>query len=291
MSVSVTLVPSYENYGKCIKMENDTTELYVTVDLGPRIVKYNLKGCENMLFNDVARDCLEKGESFDNCFYPGAVWYNYGGHRLWASPELYPATYYPENDPVAYEIDGNTVRLTPPAQKYTNLQFRTEITLDCCSSKVTVRHSIENLFCKPVTVSPWAITVMAPGGVETIPMPDHDAGYLANRVLALWSYSNMADPRVTWGEKTITLRQDSTMEQPFKLGLNVEHGWVKYANRGQIFTKYFDYDPNMTYPDYGVKFETYTCDKFTEVETVGELKELQPGGRVELEERWELARV
>lgn len=291
MSVNVTVVPSYENYGKCLKLENDVAELYVTIDVGPRIIKYNLKGCENMMFNDLERNHTEKGEDFDRCFYPGAAWYIYGGHRLWASPELYPSSYYPENDPVEYEIDGNTVRLTPPPQKYTNLQFRTEITMDCCSSKVTVHHSIENLFCKPVTVAPWALSVMAPGGVETIPMPKRSTGYLANRVLSLWDYTDMADPRVTWGKDFITLRQDSAMEQPFKIGLNVEHGWAKYENRGQVFTKHFSYDPELTYPDYGVCFETYTCARFTEIETVGELKELKPGERVEHEEQWELERA
>lgn len=288
MSIRITEIPGYENYGRCLKLENDKAELIVTLDVGPRILSYRLQGHENMLFNDLNRDCVEKGADFDKCFCPGAAWYAYGGHRLWASPEIYPSTYYPENAPVAYEVSGDTVLLTPPEQAYTHFQLRTWITMDCCTAKVTLRHSIQNMYLKPITVSPWAITQVAPGGVEIVPMPDRPSGYLANRVLALWDYTDMSDPRVCWGKKYITLKQDVNALTPFKIGINAEQGWAAYINRGQAFIKRFDFDPKLTYPDYNVKYETYTCDKFTELETVGELKALEPGESVELEERWEL---
>lgn len=262
--------------------------ILVTLDVGPRVISYRLKDGKNVLFNDLERKCVEKGPEFDQCFYPGAAWYTYGGHRLWISPEIYPTTYYPENDPVEYRVEGNRVTFLPPLQKYTYMQMTTSLTLDENSSKVKVEHSIQNCYKLPITLSPWAITVMAPGGVEIIPMPDRKTGYLSNRVLSLWDYSNMADPRVTWGKEFITLKQDTAAETPFKLGINNEHGWAAYLLDGVAFIKRYTHDGSVTYPDNNVSYESYTCDKFLEMETVGELKEVQPGETVYLEENWEL---
>lgn len=119
-------------------------------------------------------------------------------------------------------------------------------------------------------------------------MPDRKTGYLSNRVLSLWDYSNMADPRVTWGKEFITLKQDTAAETPFKLGINNEHGWAAYLLDGVAFIKRYTHDGSVTYPDNNVSYESYTCDKFLEMETVGELKEVQPGETVYLEENWEL---
>ena len=46
----------YKNFGKCLEISNDIMEVYVTVDIGPRIIKCNLKGRENLMFEDVERN-------------------------------------------------------------------------------------------------------------------------------------------------------------------------------------------------------------------------------------------
>ena len=46
----------YKNFGKCLAISNDYMEVFVTVDIGPRIIKCNLKGRENMMFEDVERN-------------------------------------------------------------------------------------------------------------------------------------------------------------------------------------------------------------------------------------------
>ena len=40
----------YKNFGKCLAISNDFMEVFVTVDIGPRIIKCNLKGKEHMMF-------------------------------------------------------------------------------------------------------------------------------------------------------------------------------------------------------------------------------------------------
>ncbi len=67
-----------------------TIQIIVTTDVGPRVVSCGFKGKENLFYNNPA----EIGTS-------GAKEYvGYGGHRLWAAPELAKRTYYPDNFPV-----------------------------------------------------------------------------------------------------------------------------------------------------------------------------------------------
>jgi hypothetical protein len=48
-------------------------------------------------------------------------------------------------------------------------------------------------------------------------------------------------------------------------------------------------DPSKQ-PDYGCSFETFTNDQFLELETLGVLTNVRPGGTVEHTERWSLHR-
>ena len=61
-------IKEYLNFGRCVCIDNGAMEMYVTIDIGPRIIKLNLKGKNNMMFNDVDRksfkdnECLKDGE-------------------------------------------------------------------------------------------------------------------------------------------------------------------------------------------------------------------------------------
>ena len=35
---------NYKNFGKCVKLDNGTASLIITVDVGPRIISYCLNG-------------------------------------------------------------------------------------------------------------------------------------------------------------------------------------------------------------------------------------------------------
>ena len=100
MAVTKEIINSYENYGRCVKISNGTVEAYVTIDVGPRVIRYAFVGGENVLFNDIARRSKRMGPDYDNYYYKGAAWYLYGGHRLWITPESAPETYYPDNEEV-----------------------------------------------------------------------------------------------------------------------------------------------------------------------------------------------
>ena len=279
---------NYETFGKCLKIENEICELYVTLELGPRIIRYALKGYDNMLKQDTDKVVGKCGPEYEKAFYKDAYWCNYGGHRLWTSPEAFPETYYPDNDPVSYEIKDDIAIIYGNPQMTNNIKYTFEISLEENSSKVTVNHIIENIDDKVQKFAPWSLTVMDPGGLEIIPKPTTDTGLLPNCVVALWPYSHMDDERLYWGNKYITIQQNPNIERAFKLGLNNEHQWIAYLNKKCLFIKRYTHLNDAIYPDFGVSFETYTDSGILEIETLGELREVNPNEKVKHTEYWEL---
>ena len=47
---------SYKNYGKCLEISNGAIDLLVTLDVGPRIIRFGFCGEKNMLFEDIDRE-------------------------------------------------------------------------------------------------------------------------------------------------------------------------------------------------------------------------------------------
>ncbi len=291
--VTVTEI-TYKNFGRCVKLDNGTASVIITVDVGPRIISYCLNGRENMLLEDVDREFRDDSQELRDYFGEGKTWYIYGGHRLWSSPESYPHSYVPDNEPVMWsraDMGENVgICLTSPVTR-TGQQHTTYVWLDrdnAGTSKVQICHNITNVSGAIVTLAPWAMTVCAAGAVEIFPQSARDNGLLSNRRNVFWSYSDISDERFFLGNKYGTLRQVKGAPSKFKIGMNNEDGWAAVVNRGQIFLKNFHMEIDGNYPDYGCNFETFTNGIFLECESLGELKTLKNGQKVSLVEDWEL---
>lgn len=286
MSVRFTEI-EYKNFGKCIKAENDAIEMLITVDVGPRILSYSVKGMENMLQEDVNRDTVRDSDELHSFFETNENWYIYGGHRLWTSPESFPESYTPDNSPVKYEICGNKITLTPDDRTKVGERHTMIITFSDTTSDVDVEHIVKNISDKKITLSPWCMTVADNGGVEILPQCNKHTGLLSNRRLVIWEYASVSDERFFMSNDYITLRQTSKPEA-FKIGINNEDGWCAYVNKGQIFKKTFDFDETAEYPDFNVNFETYTNQYILEIESLGPLKELSPDEETSFTEHWSI---
>lgn len=280
----VTATPIVDpTFGKCISLTNGQIELQVTTDIGPRIISCACKGMENMFFQDTSKTPL--GDKFD--IYEDQI-ILYGGHRVWISPEVVPRCYHPDNKPVTVTEVENGARFSGAVEKHNAIQKCITVTLDPEAPRVKVVHSIRNLGQWDIVLAPWAITMLAPGGVEVMPMPSRETSLLPNRNFTFWDYSELNDPRIYFGKDYMTLKQDPSKDNPFKLGYNNEGGWAAYFNKGQVFLKYFEPILGGAYPDNGCCFESYTNGKMIEMETLGEVTELEPDDFVTLEEEWEL---
>ena len=61
-----------------------------------------------------------------------------------------------------------------------------------------------------------------------------------------------------------------------------------YARHGHLFIKKADFDKKAAYPDFGCTVESFTNADLLELETLGPLARIAPGGAAEHLERWSL---
>jgi len=157
-----------------------------------------------------------------------------------------------------------------------------------------VTHRLRNKNLWTVEFAPWALSVMAAGGTAIVPLPPrgtHPEVIQPLSTLALWAYTDMSDPRWTWGRKYVLLRQDDTAMTPQKAGAWVPDGWVAYVHSGHLFVKTFAPVPAASYADLGCSTEVFTNAEMLELETLGPLVRLQPDQMVEHVEHWFLLRA
>jgi hypothetical protein len=280
---------AYKGWPNCCRLANGKVELIATLDVGPRIIRFGFLGGENELKEFPDQVGLTGG-------LPPDEWRIYGGHRLWHAPEVRPRSYLPDNGPVAAEDLGGFVRLTQPTEPGSGIQKQIDLALSPRQAAVKVTHRLRNDGPWPVELAPWALSVMAPGGVAVIPLPppgSHEANLGANGLLGLWAYTDLTDPRWTIGRKYILLRQDPAAAGPQKIGACLSAGWTAYARggpSGRLFVKKADLVPGGQYPDGGCSVEVFTNADMLELETLAPLVHLQPGAAVEHVEHWRLLR-
>ena len=281
----------YGGWPNNLKISNGEAELIVTLDVGPRIISYRLANGKNVFknYDDQLGGMGEKD------------WKIRGGHRLWVAPEDPKRTYFADNLPVGHEVLGDgTVRFQPGPEVGFGLQKVMDVRLAPSGSEVTVTHVIHNFGGGPTEMAAWSLSVMAPGGVEIIPLPPKGkhpgsaenaksaADFAPNQVLALWPFTDLKDPRWDLGSRFITLTQDPKAAGPTKLGLSVRTGAVGYLNGGTMFVKKFERIGGAAYPDGGVNYETFTNADMLEMESLGPLVKVGRGGDVKHVERWEI---
>lgn len=281
MSINYT-ESDYKNYGKCAIMDNGIIKLIATIDVGPRIVFFGPVDGANMLFEDIDRNFYEMNSGY-------GVWYAYGGHRMWLAPEVMPETYLPDNSKCEAIFDKGVLTLRPAMTKF-DKQFEIIITMGDGDS-VTIDNRITNCSDKAAEFAPWSVTGLAAGGTEIIPLCTDDEGFLPNRTMALWSYSDIKDERFTLKNNYALLRQDPKMKQAFKVGFNVTGKRIAYVKDGQLLKVSFDGYEKVAYPDFCCNYETYTNDLFLECEILGELKSYQPGETASVKEVWEVSQI
>ena len=274
---------NYGGWPNCCRLANGIVDLVVTTDVGPRIIRFGFGGEPNE-FKEYTAMLGRTG---------GDEWRIYGGHRLWHAPESVPRTYFADNQPVALEAHPDWVRVTQPTEPTTGIQKEMDIHLLAGAAHVQVTHRLRNKGCWAVEFAPWALSVMAPGGTAIVPLPPrgtHPERLQPANTLTLWAYTDMSDPRWTWGRKYFLLRQDPAARTPQKAGAWVPDGWVAYAQGGHLFLKTFAPVPGAVYPDLGSSAEVFTNAEMLELETLGPLVRLQPEQAVEYVEHWFLFR-
>ena len=284
MSAAVKIEKTqYRGWPNCYRISNGEVELIATTDVGPRIIRYSFVGGQNM-FKEFDDQMGKHGES---------SWQARGGHRLWMAPEDPVLTYALDNSPIRAEIKGETLELTGNVEKETGLEKQMIVKLASTGSAVEVIHRITNKGNNARELAAWALTMMAQGGMGIAAFPPrgtHDKDLLPSNPLTMWAYTDFSDRRWQFTSKYLLLRQDPRNSNSQKAGLFNRDTVGAYLLGSDLFIKRATAQNAGRHPDFGCSYETFTNEQFLEMETLGELSSLRPGGSIEHREHWTLHR-
>lgn len=262
-------------YGRCLFANNSTLEVGIPLEFGLRVGHFSFLGGKNVFFEqprDMTTFTTEQG------------WRIRGGHRLWLAPES-EKVYCPDNEPITYRVDGDSLILTQGEDPWLKVIKQFVLTFE--GNRLQVTHRITNTGDAPMECSLWAISVVAPGGTETINFQRRDGGMDHWHRISMWDYTSLGDPRVTYTRDQIQIRH-APLEERYKIGVGHPYGPVSYENGDTVFVKHFPVEPEKTYPDANVSFETFCSRYMMEIESLSPLGTVLPGGDMTHTEVWEL---
>jgi hypothetical protein len=261
----------------CVPLENKSISLLITQSVGPRIISLSFKGGDN-LFAELP--------DFVTVRPDGKSFHFHGGHRLWHAPENMPRTYVPDDRPVEVIPAKNSLSVLQQVENETGIEKSIRVSLVEDKPQVIIRHVLTNRNQWTIECASWAITQFKTGGVAILPQSQEQTEFLSNRALALWPYTDLASPQVSWGNRYILVRAE--MASPFKVGFPNPRGWLAYWLNGTLFVKRAAFDAKATYYDFGSSSECYCNDRFLELETLAPIGKLAPGESITHTETWEL---
>jgi hypothetical protein len=272
----------YLNQPNCYRLSNDSVELIVTTDIGPRILRYAFRGEENVLGE--VPDTIITTELGD--------WRPWAGHRLWVAPEDKPRSYAPDNSSLQFDIiNDRSIRLKQAAHPVTQIEKEMMVSVAESGTEVTILHSLRNKTSHPLELAAWGITIMNSGGEAILPQEPYRSWneyLLPARAMVLWHYTDLSDPRWSFGKDVVVLKTDANLPEPQKIGITNKQEWAGYLRDGTLFIKRFGYLADRQYPDFGCNNEVYTAGPFIEVESLGPLSDVAPGEAIEHIEHWQL---
>lgn len=266
----------FQNYD-CFLLENNFLQMIISSSVGPRILSLNLHGKQNILAGL---------PDFTATLPDGSAYHFLGGHRLWVAPEQMPLTYDHDDKPVDVTLLVEGVQITKKVEELSKIQKSILIKLDPEKPQISITHYLLNTGKQPIECAPWAITQFKTGGLAILPQNRIDTGFLPNRSLVIWPYTDVKDPCFKWGNNNILL--EAKVDSPIKIGFPNPRGWMAYWLDGCLFIKHAPFDPQANYYDLGSSSECYCNDQFLELETLGPNTSLSPGETISHMETWEL---
>lgn len=281
----------YENFGRCVRITNGIIDCVVTIEFGPRMVRFGFCDEENIFYTDAARKYALRNESMSAQFGKTAAFYLYGGHRVRVSPESFPHAVYPDNSPVVYSILPEGVSFAPPKPKQADIQLSFEVILTDGAADIMVVHSAKNCSKDAQTCGLCPITMVKGGGTAVLPQSQESGPDQPNRSFALWPETDVGDRRITYGNRYLTVRQEPGNETPLRLGINDVPGWAAYTVGNYALLKHFLHNSQAAYPDFGSSCEIRLTGDFAELCSLSPLFRIEPGEGIRHVENLSLFRL
>ena len=271
---------TYMGLPNCIRLSNGTVDVIASTVVGPRLLFYGPTGGRNVLahFPEASKETAL------------GTWKPYGGHRLWVWPEVFPATYAPDNEPVEHTAQGDLGLLLRQPLDKAGIRKQIRITMSPQGTSVHVEQTVTSHNLWPVDIAAWGVSIVEPGTsiVPRVPFQSHEDYVPVTQPVALCAFTDLQDPRFTLGLKYLLLSCDPARPSSQKLGLRNKEKWCAHLVDDLLFVKRFTYDERAEYPDYGVNTEVYTEGRFQELELLGPHRIVAPGESLTLTEDWDL---
>jgi len=274
-------IQTHNSKGRILWLKTEHVTMGIALDYGIRILHLSCPGCDNLLYEQ-PEDCS------DNLTTPDG-WRIFGGHRYWPAPES-EKSYYPDNDPISYEMKDNGVILTQKPDPWIGLEKSICIEFSEDGS-ILLTHHIRNVTEEPITCASWGVTTFAGGSKAEIMFDGGVPGsYNPQRHVSLWGGSALTDERVVFAKDRI-FATHLPKETSYKIGIFSCSGTACLVNKGQRFSLSFEADPHGTYPDGGCNFELYLDKNVLELEPLGQLHTLSPNETTSHWERWTISKI
>ncbi len=267
-------VVAFAGHG-CVRLASRTGAAIVSTSVGPRIIGLFRSGDEDNVLAVLPDAAIDRDG--------GPPYRLFGGHRLWAAPEVPDITYQPDDRPCAVTEVDDGVRVEAPPD---GVGLIKTIEVRGADDGWTVDHSLRNGSGTAVTLAPWAITQLPLGGRMLVPSSTDATGPQADRALVLWPYTDPADTRLRLTADMVVV--DTAVASGFRLKVGVapSSGHASYERNGTVFEKHIDVLADAPYADRGAAIQVFLSDEFCELETLGPLREVPPDGVATHRERW-----
>jgi len=270
----------FEGY-QCLLLENQQLSIWITKDVGPRIIGLSLAGGDNlMVVLPDAKISVESGEDYSLR----------GGHRLWYGPEKPETTYITDDQPLDIDSVQDGVKIIQPVDGATGIQKILQISLDKDKAEITIEHELLNTGSNPYQLAPWAVTMMRTGGEAILPLQleqDDPYGLWPNRQLAFWPYTDIKSEHLVMANRAVIVKAMMTTGA-LKIGAPNPIGWIAYRFEKTLFVKRSVYRPNQDYLDRQSSSQIYCNPSVIELETLGPIVNLATGESTRHLETWQI---
>ncbi len=275
---------TYKGWPNSYLLTNGTVNLVLVPSIG-RIMYYGEANGPNTLWNNPAM--LGRPAPVD----AAANWPNFGGDKLWPSPQSvwnWPPDPLLDSAPLKVKVTAQHELLATgqPSPK-SGIRFERLISMNPVTGAVTLRNTMTNISGAPVHWGIWEVfqansplLVIAP----LSPPAKFARGY--------FSFYAKNPPLATVRHAKLMLRRNT--KSNWKIGIYAAHSLlqVKYAGRHETtLSLWHSVNGAGRYPDGGCTLEVYSSPdplNYMEMELMGPMITLQPGGRAVMITHWRL---
>ncbi len=235
-----------------LSLDNGLIESHVVPALGGRLMQFSLQG-HDFLFVNSALESLYPER------IPGKPWMNFGGEKVWPSPQGWDGEGYwpgpPDHilDEGAYECntENNPITLISPVDKRTGLQIQRKFKVNPDEATIDITATFTNKIDKEIRWSVWPVCQVAVDEQAVdqsqivCPAKKDYKGNAQYKVL----HGLANNPQYQCdeaGNLVVTYRYIVG-----KVGTDSADGWIAYVNRssGKVLVMNFDVADGAEYPD------------------------------------------